>query len=128
MKPIALLLMLAGCSAPSDGWVETVADLPSSTMEVVDAVAALPECGGMRAGGGVIHWRAGALFCGGRPTTGCTYASERPPRIEVSITPSAWDGADGISTLAHEVCHVCGYTDEIDASACARRAREITGR
>jgi hypothetical protein len=127
MRPLALVLVLAACSPASEGWSEAVVELPYSTMEVVDAVARLPECAGVL-DGGVIHWRATSFLCGGVPALGCSFTSEKPPRIEAVYVQSAWDGTDGVSTLAHELCHVCGYTDETDASACAVRAREVRGR
>jgi len=133
MRPIALLLLLAACSPSSDSppasdsWRETVVDLPSATKAVVDAVAALPECGAIQVGG-LIHWRATMFLCGGVPALGCSYPSAKPPLIEVAYSGSAWDGKDGVSTLAHELCHVCGYTDETDASACALRALDISRR
>ena len=133
MRPIVLLLLVTACSAASDSppasdsWLETVVELPSATRAVVDAVAALPECGGIH-GGGLIRWRAGMFMCGNVPALGCSYPTAKPPRIEVAYSGSAWDGKDGVSTLAHELCHVCGYTDETDASACVVRASEISRR
>lgn len=120
MRHLALVALLAGC-ASSDRWSQEVVELPLNASEVIDAVAAMPECEAVR-GGGVIHWRA-ALTCGSPlPVNGCAYPFERPPRVEVVYEPSAL-GADGRpARLAHELCHVCGYLDEAEADACAFRA------
>jgi hypothetical protein len=123
MRPIALLLVLAGCSS-SDRWSQTVVEVPQYADEVVNAVAALPECGAVRAGG-EIRWRA-TVSCGSELfARGCSYPYREPILIEVVYAPNAWE-TPGVSTLAHELCHVCGYTDgpdaEAQASACAMRA------
>jgi hypothetical protein len=126
---VVLLLALAGCTSPepgspTDNWYQTVIEVPRNANEVVKAVAALPECSAVLAGG-EIRWRA-ALSCGSQPfARGCTYIGRKPVLIEVVYAPDAWEAPD-MSTLAHELCHVCGYTDgpdaEAQASACAMRA------
>jgi hypothetical protein len=134
MNRHAILLLLAGCSGPIP-WSESVVELPRHTDEVVNAVASLPECGGVRHGG-VIRWRA-RVTCNGSaaPVAGCAYPDRKPPLIEVVYQGSAWDGTPAmpeVSTLAHELCHVCGYVDgpdaEAQADACAMRARSASGR
>jgi hypothetical protein len=128
MRSVALLLVLAGCSSydpsTSDRWYQTVVGIPQYADEVVSAVAALPECEAVRAGG-EIRWRA-TVSCGSEPfARGCTYVGRKPLLIEVVYAPNAWETPD-VSTLAHELCHVCGYTDgpdaEAQANACAMRA------
>lgn len=128
----------SGCSpsAPASlRWTQTTAELPAHAAEVVEAVAALPECRSVRAGG-VIHWR-NSVFCGTLvPSTACAYPFERPRRIEIVLRADAWAGtlaAPEVSTLAHELCHVCGYIEgpdrgEAAASACALRAARLAGR
>jgi hypothetical protein len=70
--------------------------------------------------------------CGGpAPVAGCSYPFARPPRIEIVYVSSAWDRArinPHVSTLAHELCHVCGHLAEPDADACALRAQAAAGR
>ncbi len=129
----AMRAKLARSSAPSL-WEQVVASPPTDTQQVIAAVEALPECGAVRSGG-VIHWRRD-LTCGSpAPVSGCTYPWDDPPRIEIVYTPSAWDaeGTPGISTLAHELCHVCGYVEgpdrgEAAANDCASRAQALAGR
>jgi hypothetical protein len=128
MRWLTLLVMLAGCSSStSEGWGQAVVEFPTGTGEVVEAVAALPECDRIREGG-MIHWRLGLFTCRDRPAEGCSYPFERPPLVEVVLSGSAWSGVDGVSTLAHELCHVCGYLVEAEANACAMRARELSRR
>lgn len=138
MRRLALAVMLAACarSEPASGtWVQSVVELPANAAEVVDAVAALPECEAL-CQGGAIDWRAetacGAdLSCGGSVAfSSCTFLREAPARIEVVMHADAWEGAPehpALSPLAHALCHVCGYLDgpdaEVQADACARRAR-----
>ncbi|MBI5067640.1 MAG: hypothetical protein HZB56_05320 [Deltaproteobacteria bacterium] len=120
MRHLALAVALAGC-APSSQWSQAVVDLPLHASEVIDAVAAMPECEAVRRGG-VIRWRA-FLTCGSPlPANGCAYPFERPPRVEVVYEPSALGVEGRPSRLAHELCHVCGYLIEAEADACAFRA------
>ncbi len=116
-------------------WEQDVVSPPTDTQQVIAAVGALPECG-LLANGGVIHWRS-VFSCGSPlPVAGCAYTGESPPRIEIGYTPSAWDGSQAtpaISTLAHELCHVCGYQlgperGEAAANDCALRAQALAGR
>lgn len=119
-----LLVLLAGCSPTSDAWRQRVEELASQGNAVIDAVAGLPECAGAMRNGGVIHWRA-VVYCRGTavPVLGCSYPYEHPPLVEVAFE-SAWGNANPArSTLAHELCHICGYTDEEETEACARRAK-----
>lgn len=135
MNRLALLLLLAGCSSGAAPWSQSVVDLPYHADEVVKAVAALPECDAVRQGG-VIHWRDSTLTCGGaRTVSGCAHPFETPPRVDVVMRGDAWDGPPDkpeVSSLAHELCHVCGYVDGPDAEAqadsCAMRARLMAGR
>jgi hypothetical protein len=69
------------------------------------------------------------------PVVGCAYPYQKPARVEVVYRGSAWEGTPQnplVSTLAHELCHVCGYVDgpdaEEQADACAMRARNAAGR
>lgn len=139
MNRLALLLLLAGCSSGAAPWSQSMVDLPYHAEEVVKAVAALPECDAVRQGG-IIHWRDSTLTCGGvQGVSGCAHPFQNPPLVEVVMRGDAWDGPPSkvdpkvtISSLAHELCHVCGYTDGPDAEAqadsCAMRARLMAGR
>jgi hypothetical protein len=117
------LFFIAGCSAndvANGRWSVTV-EPPADVQEVIDAVSALPECGSLQ-GGGVIHWHAVDFLCMSIQVTGCAFPFEDPRRIEVVYRGSAWD-----SSLPHELCHLCGYTDEdnfTEVEACAYRARQ----
>ncbi len=128
--------LVAGCSSPAKGpWTERVVEPPGDTAEVVAAVASLPECGAALQRGGIIEWRAVITDCPQpgtpdfQPPWGCTHLDEDPVRIEVALRYSAWDpppSGSNVSTLAHELCHVCGYVDGPDyqtqADGCALRA------
>ena len=120
-----VLVLLAGCDGASNadawqqqGWSELVAQ----SNAVLDAVDALPECAGLRSKGGIIHWQT-QVSCGSPlPVIGCTYPRPRSPVVQVEFE-SAWGiNHPDKSTLAHELCHACGYTDEHEAEACAQRA------
>ena len=90
---------------------------------MIAAVAKLPECADLPSKPGKIQWQS-EVFCGSgfQPVKGCTYPTAHP--VVQVIFQSAW-GVDSPenSTLAHELCHACGYTDEREASACAERAK-----
>jgi len=119
-RTLVLAMMLsASCLQEGHEWVQTI-EAPLRTGDVICAVAAMPECGELR-GGGTIRWRAGQFACGPgeRPATGCAWPREAPPRIDVAYCGDAVE-----SSLAHELCHVCGYENEVETEACAFRARE----
>jgi len=104
------------------GWTQSV-ELPVDVEEVIDAVSDLPECPQVATLSGVIYWVPVDFTCNGIRVTGCSFPDENPPRIEVVANRSAWD-----TSLAHELCHICGYTGgpdrgEAEAEACAYRAR-----
>jgi hypothetical protein len=138
MRYLATLLALVCCSCSSH-WSQKVEGLPLHAEEVVEAVASLPECGVLRKGGEV-HWRA-SISCGQQgpvqvPISGCAHPDDDPPYVEVTMRVDAWEGTPDhpeIPTLAHELCHICGYTDgpdkgEKQADACAMRAKKAAGR
>jgi len=110
-------LLTTSCLTQDHDWIQTV-EAPVRMVEVICAVAAMPECGEVR-GGGAIRWRAGEFVCGpgDRPGCGCSWPREAPPRVEVAFQEDA-----ATSWLAHELCHVCGYEDQVEAEACAFRA------
>lgn len=120
-----LLALLSGCHGAPDGWQQQgMSELVAQGNAVLDAVDALPECAGLRSKGGIIHWQT-QVFCGGSPVPvlGCTYPRARPPVVQL-VFESAWSAANReTSTLAHELCHACGYTDPDETEACQRRAR-----
>jgi hypothetical protein len=118
---LVLLLAAAGC-APGQQWKQELA-LPDGALEVMDAAASLPECDGLREGGDII-WHAQEFPCLPRAllACGCTYVQARP-RIEVT-----YRGAVEDSALPHELCHACGYVDELETDACAYRLRRLAGR
>lgn len=117
-------------SSKTAAWSQSI-DLPLHTEEVIQAVAALPECDAVRQGGN-IHWTDASLTCGSpQQAAGCSYPSN-PPQVFVVMRGDAWDGPPDkplVSSLAHELCHVCGYTDgpdaEAQANSCAMRARML---
>ena len=117
-----------GGSPKTGAWSQSI-DLPRHAEEVIQAVAALPECDAVRQGGN-IHWTDSSLTCGSvLPVSGCSYSSN-PPSVFVVMRGDAWDGPPNEpSSLAHELCHMCGYTDgpdkEAQADSCAMRARLI---
>ena len=119
-----LLALLAGCgSAPtSAGWQQDMSALVAHGNAVFASVAALPECADLPSKAGIIQWLP-AVDCGG-PALGCSYPTHNPIIVQV-IPQTAWgvQNPDN-STLAHELCHVCGYPQlgpEVDA--CAQRSR-----
>jgi hypothetical protein len=119
-RTLVLTMMLsASCLPEGHEWVQTI-ETPPRTGDVISAVAAMPECGELR-GGGTIRWRAGEFTCGPgeRPATGCAWPGEARPRVDV-----AYCGDAAASSLAHQLCHLCGYEDDVETEACAFRARE----
>lgn len=132
-------LALPGCSGSGE-WHQTVVSIPLDADEVVAAVASLPECREALSRGGVIRWQP-LVRCNGTaaPVWGCSYPTKDPPEVDVTYRQSAWNGPPekpDVSTLAHELCHVCGYTDQVGDSgtyepmtdACALRARVAAGK
>jgi len=121
---VLLLSLLAGCKSASDTWQMDDSELIAQANAVIDSVAALPECAGVTQGG-LIHWRAEMPLCPPYvgPARGCSHPGWNPRRIDVVIQ-SAWNSSENpnLSTLAHELCHMCGYTDEREAEACAQRS------
>ncbi len=119
-----LVPMLAGCQSSSDAWQQDVSELVAQGNAVIDSVASLPECATLRQGG-LIHWRATVPPCPPYPgpVVGCARPDQNPRRVDV-IFESAWNATvnPDKSTLAHELCHLCGYTDEREAEACAQRS------
>ncbi len=119
----APVLLAAACSSSGPGaWTQTV-QLPLDVQEVIDAVSALPECPQIATMDGVIHWVPVEFMCRDTYAAGCSYPDEQPPRIVLVANRSAWD-----TSLAHELCHLCGYMGgpdlgETEAEACAYRAR-----
>ena len=117
-------------SAKTGAWSQSI-DLSRHAEEVIQAVAALPECDAVRQGGN-IHWTDASLTCGSfAQVSGCSYPSNSP-QVFVVMRGDAWDGPPKtplVSSLAHELCHICGYTDGPDAEAqadsCAMRAKLI---
>jgi len=131
----ALGLLAPACDGGAASWQQRIEEVPADADEVLAAVASLPECGALLRGG-IIRWRP-VVHCGTvQPVSGCSYPAADPPLVEVVYRPSAWDGPSHkplVSTLAHELCHVCGYTDgpdrgELQADACAMRARDAANR
>lgn len=132
LRRLAPMILAVGCSScssePSRAWSQRI-EFPADVESVVSAVQSLPECEAVRRGG-VIQWRARITDCGAPVefVGGCAFPFEDPPRVEVVLQGSAWDGK-----LAHELCHVCGYVEgpdrgQFEADACAMRARAAGGR
>ena len=128
LVPLLAALLVAGCGKSHD-WKQTIEELPLDADEVVAAVASLPECEAVRRGGRIV-WKP-LVHCNGSPVpvSGCTYPTRDPPLVEIVYRTSAWDPpgpGSNIPTLAHELCHVCGYyggpDGEAQADACALRA------
>ena len=119
------LLSSIDCSKASDLWIDSESSglLHEQTLVVIDAVASLPECSALRQGGSITWTIKWILDCrpGAGPAKGCTWLGP-PPRIEL-LYGAAWVIPGEISTLAHELCHACGYTEEFEADACSERAR-----
>lgn len=133
--PAGLAALLAGGCSGGLPWQQELDGLPLHADEVVAAVSSLPECSAALARGGRIVWKP-VVTCGSpAAVSGCSYPDANPPLVEVEYRQSAWDGPPSrpeVSTLAHELCHLCGYTDGVDyqrqADACAMRARAVAGR
>ena len=133
LVPLVATLLIAGC-AESSGWTQVIEEVPLDADEVIAAVSSLPECEAVRRGGR-IKWKP-VVYCGSvAAVSGCTYPTMDPPLVEIAYRASAWDGPalrPTVSTLAHELCHVCGYyggpDGEAQADACAMRARAMAGK
>ena len=117
MKRAALALLL-GCGS-SETWSQRY-EPPQDTSEVISAVSSFIECDSVRRGG-IISWRPQSFECKGIASDGCA-TLESPPRVDVVYRGSAWG-----TSLAHELCHVCGYLDENEAQGCAYRAWKAAG-
>ena len=125
IAPTALFLaLLSGCGSTnsSAGWQQDMSALVAHGNAVLASVAALPECADLPSKSGIIRWLP-EVWCG-QPAQGCTYPTVNPIIVQV-IPQTAWgiQNPDN-STLAHELCHVCGYPElgpEVDA--CAQRSR-----
>jgi hypothetical protein len=126
---LALMLLGAACSRADGTWEQHLDGLPLHSTDVIAAVGALPECADAIRSGGIIVWKP-MVTCNGspEPVSGCAHPFSDPPTIEIVYRTSAWDGTaerPSLSTLAHELCHVCGYTSEVEATACAQRAMAL---
>jgi hypothetical protein len=118
----ALGALAFSCSSGSSGW-EQQFEPPRDADLVIETVASFPECEAVREAG-VIQWRPGPFQCSKvLLADGCAWPTRFQKVVEVNISKgqngSAWD-----TSLAHELCHLCGYLNEAEASACALRARD----
>jgi len=116
-------LLVGGCRPASTSWKKDTSEIVAQANAVIESVASLPECSELRAGG-LVHWRA-VMPAGSAQDAGSTTFVAGRPRIDL-VLESAWNplGNPDHSTLAHELCHVCGYADEREAEACAQRSHE----
>jgi hypothetical protein len=124
--PTALLLaLLGGCgstTSTSTAWPQDLTALVDHGNAVFASVAALPECADLPSKTGTIRWLP-SVWCGTEPAVGCTYPDAHAIQVQV-IPQTAWGVQNpDQSTLAHELCHACGYRDEREAEACAQRSR-----
>ena len=109
-------------------WQQDAAELGRQTEAVIAAVASVPPCRAAMERGGRIQWRAQLATC--TPCSpyvlGCYEVGSEHARVDL-VFESAYEPANrdprGLSTLAHELCHVCGYVDEFDAMQCEQDAQ-----
>lgn len=100
-------------------WSERFAP-PREVARVIEAVERMPECVAVRAGG-ELTWRTGPFTCRGALATSCSDVGGEVTRVSVL---GRCDRAQD-TRLAHELCHVCGYQDDLEAEACAFRANHL---